>query len=60
MESMLRLCLRSQELVTNDRGYVAWKVKVVEKKTRERFEGNAKRVVDTRHLWSSPAGEPRN
>jgi phenylacetate-coenzyme A ligase PaaK-like adenylate-forming protein len=34
-------------------------VKLVEKKTLERFEGKAKRVVDRRKLWASPASEPR-
>jgi hypothetical protein len=31
-------------------------VKLVEKKTLERFEGKAKRVIDNRGLWPSPQG----
>jgi phenylacetate-CoA ligase len=34
---------------------VSFEVKLVEKKTLERFEGKAKRVVDNRKLWSSPS-----
>jgi phenylacetate-CoA ligase len=35
---------------------ISVQVKLVEKKTLERFEGKAKRVVDNRKLWSSPHG----
>jgi phenylacetate-CoA ligase len=35
---------------------VSFEVKLVEKKTLERFEGKAKRVVDNRKLWTSPPG----
>jgi phenylacetate-CoA ligase len=38
---------------------VSFEVKLVEKKTLERFEGKAKRVVDKRQLWSRPMAEPR-
>ena len=31
-------------------------MKLVEKKTLERFEGKAKRVIDNRKLWASAAG----
>jgi phenylacetate-CoA ligase len=33
---------------------ISVQVKLVEKKTLERFEGKAQRVVDNRKLWSSP------
>lgn len=39
---------------------VTFEVKLVEKKTLQRFEGKARRVVDNRKLWTSPAGEPRS
>ena len=35
---------------------ISVQVKLVEKKTLERFEGKAKRVVDNRKLWASPRG----
>ncbi len=35
---------------------ISVQVKLVEKKTLERFEGKAQRVIDNRKLWSSPHG----
>jgi phenylacetate-CoA ligase len=35
---------------------ISVQVKLVEKKTLERFEGKAKRVIDNRGLWPSPHG----
>jgi phenylacetate-CoA ligase len=35
---------------------ISVQVKLVEKKTLERFEGKAKRVIDNRGLWPSPQG----
>ena len=35
---------------------VGFQVKLVEKKTLERFEGKARRVIDKRDLWSRGAG----
>jgi len=35
---------------------ISVEVKLVEKKTLERFEGKAQRVIDNRKLWSSPHG----
>jgi len=49
---------RIQKRLAQELG-VTFEVKLVEKKTLERFEGKAKRVVDKRHLWSTPPDEPR-
>ena len=48
---------RIQKRLAQELG-VTFQVKLVERKTLERFEGKAKRVVDKRHLWSIPPGEP--
>jgi phenylacetate-CoA ligase len=49
---------RIQKRLAQELG-VTFEVKLVEKKTLERFEGKAKRVVDKRQLWSTPTVEPR-
>jgi phenylacetate-CoA ligase len=46
---------RIQKRLAQDLG-VTFEVKLVGKKTLERFEGKAKRVVDNRKLWAGSAG----
>jgi len=49
---------RIQKRLAHELG-VSFEVKLVEKKTLERFEGKANRVVDNRQLWSTSSVEPR-